>query len=141
MVIAWCTDLFFLKKKLKYYIWRKFTFWFLPCLLCLVFFARLHLVLYNARWWTWLIQGLFQCTRWWHGFAFAFFSVLLIFTSMKSNFWSMGFILGEFWCKDGVWYDPELQSATGSLQQAENWEGICFFSPNVEQNTWKRALL
>jgi len=26
--------------------------------------ARLHLVLYNARWWTWHIQGLFQCTRW-----------------------------------------------------------------------------
>jgi len=98
-------------------------YFFVHSFLFLMHLARLHPVLYNARWWTWHIQGLFQCTRWQHDFALT--SFMLILFLRRVVFLYLEFVLGEFWCKDWVWYDPELQSSTGCVQQAENWKGIC----------------
>lgn len=96
--------------KADYYLWWKYTFLFSGSL-CIfpVFIARLHLVLCNAKWWTWRIQGLCQCIRLQHNFAFTFcFVSLVIFPFNYKQFWNLGFTLGEFWCKDGVWYDSKL---------------------------------
>lgn len=109
-------------------------------LLILILFAlldRLRLVLYNARWWTWHIRGLFQCIRWQFDFIYPFYYDLMIYLIWKkiSQLCNLAFVLGEFWCENRIWYDTELQNSAGHIQQAENWQGnsICYLNAKEPQ--------
>jgi len=65
-----------------------------------------------------------------------FFYALLVSWRLILKTWEF-VVLGEFWCKNRVWYDSELQSSTGCVQQAENWEGMCSSHHKTKQNICK----
>ena len=33
------------------------------------------------------------------------------------------YIAGKFWCKNGVWHDPELQNSAGRVYKVEDRQG------------------